>query len=282
MFERTIEITAIQRLCLYDGPGVRTTVFLRGCYLDCPWCCNPETKSNGIQYYYYPEKCWYDKKDNNNIPAICNGCKKIHILECPYGVYESISIMLDADALFERIIRDRDFWGKVGGVTFSGGEPLMQSEALCPLVKRLKENGVHITMETSLYAPNDKLLKIEPYIDMFIVDVKMLNKPFVLKHYKDEKLDFTTNIHQLSDKGKIGILRMVLIDKLTVTPENIIQLEQLTEKIKFGNLEFLEYHALGNKKAERMGLTSVQFEKPNEITMKSVTEKFVNCKNLKT
>jgi pyruvate formate lyase activating enzyme len=282
MFERTIEITAIQRLCLHDGPGVRTTVFLKGCYLDCPWCCNPETKSNGIQYFHYPEKCWYDKRDNDNMPTICRKCKKTYLLECPYGVYESVSIMLDADALFERIIQDRDFWGKEGGVTFSGGEPLMQSETLCPLVKKLKENGVHITMETSLYAPNEKLLEIEPYIDTFIVDIKVLNKPFVAKQYKDEKLDFTANIHHLSNKGKICVLRMVMIDRVTVTLENIMHLEHLTEKLKFGSLELLEYHTLGNKKAERMGLSTTLFEKPDEITMESVAEKFVNCKHLKT
>jgi pyruvate formate lyase activating enzyme len=274
-----IKITTIQRLCLHDGPGVRTTVFLKGCYLDCPWCCNPETKSNGVQYYHYPEKCWYDKKDNNNVPEICNSCKHTPNFDCPYGVYEPISTVLDVDALFEKIIQDRDFWDKEGGVTFSGGEPLMQSKALYPLLKRLKETGVHIAMETSLYAPSNKLQDIEPYIDMFIVDVKVLNKPFVAKQYIHEKLDFIENIHYLSSKAKIGILRMVMIDKITVTPKNIMHIEQLIGTIKINELEFLEYHTLGNKKAERMDLPTVQFKKPDKITIASLIEKFSNCKN---
>jgi pyruvate formate lyase activating enzyme len=215
------------------------------------------------------------------MPVICNRCKKTCFPECPYGVYEPVSTVLDADALFEWVIQDRDFWGTEGGVTFSGGEPLMQSGALRPLIKRLKENGVHLAMETSLYAPGDSLRYIEPYIDMFIVDVKALDKPFVAKQYKNENLDFTANISYLSDKGKVGILRMVMIDKVTVTSENIMHLEQLTERIRFGNLELLEYHALGNKKVERLGLSSCLFEKPDETVIKSLTEKFINCKHLK-
>jgi pyruvate formate lyase activating enzyme len=271
-----IEITTIQRLCLHDGPGVRTTVFLKGCYLDCPWCCNPETKSNEIQYYHYPEKCWCDKKDNNNVPEVCKRCKKTYILDCPYGVYEPISRRLDIDTLFEKIIEDRDFWGKEGGVTFSGGEPLMQSEALYPLAKRLKENGVHIAIETSLYAPNSKLLDIEPYIDIFIVDVKVLNKPFIAKQYKHEKLDFTANIRHLSSKRKIDILRMVMIDKMTVTHENMMSLEQLIGTIKIGELEFLEYHTLGNKKAEQMGIPIYSFKKSGLKKIKLLSKKFTS------
>jgi pyruvate formate lyase activating enzyme len=271
-----IEITTIQRLCLHDGPGVRTTVFLKGCYLDCPWCCNPETKSNEIRYYHYPEKCWYDKKDNNNVPTICNRCKKTYIFDCPYGVYEPISTMLDIDTLFEKIIRDKDFWGKDGGVTFSGGEPLMQSKTLCPLVKRLKENGVHVAMETSLYAPNSKLMDMEPYIDMFIVDIKILNKPFIAKQYRHEKLDFTVNIHYLSSKRKINVLRMVMIDQVTVTPENIMCIEQLIETIELNEIEFLEYHTLGNKKAERMGMSIHPFEKSDIKKTKLLLGKFTS------
>jgi pyruvate formate lyase activating enzyme len=281
MPEQFIETTAIQRLCLHDGPGIRTTVFLKGCYLNCPWCCNPETKSSDkIQYYYYPEKCWYNENENK-IPEKCCNCKKITILDCPYGVSEAISTKWNIDSLFDKLIQDKDFWGAEGGVTFSGGDPLMQSEALLPLLKKLKAEAIHIIVETSLYAPYSKLEKIEPCVDSFIVDIKVLKKPYIALKYKNEKLEFFDNIHYLSSVNKIDTLRMVLIDKVTTSSENIMQLQELINKIKFNNLEFLEYHTLGNKKAERIGLPTPVFEKPGFEEIKLLLKQFNNAKYLK-
>lgn len=133
----TVRITNIQHFSLHDGSGIRTTVFLKGCNLKCPWCANPECISSEIQGEF-----GYD-----------------------------ISI----DKLENEIIKDKPFYETGGGVTFSGGEPLLQIINLEPLLKSLKNKNIHICFETALFVP-EKYLKIaNEYTDEFIVDIKMID-----------------------------------------------------------------------------------------------------------
>lgn len=132
-----IIITDIQHFSLHDGPGIRTTVFLKGCNLKCPWCANPE--------------CISPKIDSN------------------FGYEISIN------ELEKEILKDEPFYKTGGGVTFSGGEPLLQIKQLEPLLKSLKQKNINICFETSLFVPSDYLLIANSYADEFIVDIKMLN-----------------------------------------------------------------------------------------------------------
>ena len=125
-----VRITNIQRFCLSDGPGIRTTVFLKGCNLNCPWCANPEN----IEYEF-----------NDYIKD--NGEKGI------FG-YD-----IELENLFEEIMKDKEYYKmNNGGVTFSGGEPLLQIKRLEPILKKLKENKINICFETALNIPKDLLL----------------------------------------------------------------------------------------------------------------------------
>ncbi len=128
-----IRYTRIQRFCLHDGPGIRTTVFLFGCGLRCPWCCNPE---NLIESKAFP------------------------VLEA------------NPEELAEELLRDQAYFGEDGGVTFSGGEPLLQAEALVPVWNRLHENGVHLAIETSLFADSASIELACKHADLLIVDFK--------------------------------------------------------------------------------------------------------------
>ena len=133
----TLRITNIQHFSLHDGPGIRTTVFLKGCNLKCPWCANPECISSEIQGEF-----GYD------IPLA---------------------------KLENEIIKDEPFYKTGGGVTFSGGEPLLQINNLEPLLNSLKNKNINICFETALFVP-EKYLKIaKKYCDEFIVDIKMID-----------------------------------------------------------------------------------------------------------
>jgi len=133
----TVRITNIQHFSLHDGPGIRTTVFLKGCNLKCPWCANPECISSKIQGEF-----GYD---------------------------------ISLEKLEQEIVKDKPFYETGGGVTFSGGEPLLQINDLEPLLKSLKNKNINICFETALFVP-EKYLKIaKKYSDEFIVDIKMIN-----------------------------------------------------------------------------------------------------------
>lgn len=237
-----IGVTAIQRLCLHDGPGVRTTVFLKGCLLDCPWCCNPETK--------------------NATP------------DC-YTDGQAIVRRLSSDQLFEKIIADLDYFGTDGGVTFSGGEPLLQAQRLLPLLRKLKDHGVSICFETALYAPTACIELINSWVDHYIVDFKVIGSPF-LKHNCHLDIDFEQNLSYLS--RKVYKVRMVLIRGITDTVENVNELTKIVAQYNLPDPEFLQYHLLGTKKAERLGLIPSAFEEVSPERKEEIMRCFRNAR----
>ncbi len=219
MPDSKIRVTSIQRLCVYDGPGVRTTVFLKGCYLQCPWCCNPET----IQY---DEDFFFDK-----------GCKSF---------FEETFIDYEVDLLFSLLMRDKSLFAEGGGVTFSGGEPLMQAEVILPLLIKLKEEGVHIAFETTLYAPQFKFQLIREFVDYWMVDVKFQFGYLKNRKYDIDPFSFEENLDCLQHTDSVEIeYRMVVMHEIVERmPAVIAQLH----KHHINNLSLLSYHSLGENK----------------------------------
>lgn len=132
---RSLNITSIQRGCLYDGPGVRTTVFLRGCILKCPWCCNPETIFLENDFFLDNSKCLKIKHINS---SLCDNCERyggaISVDNCPFGVSERISDIYPFEDLINELLKDKTLFDATGGgITFSGGEPLLQVADLTDL-----------------------------------------------------------------------------------------------------------------------------------------------------
>ena len=143
----TVRVTNIQHFSLDDGPGIRTTVFLKGCNLTCPWCCNPENISFEIENYTH---------NSQN---------------------ESFGYDISLKDLEKEILKDEAFYVENnGGVTFSGGEPLLQIRELEPLLKSLKSKNINICFETSLSAPSNLLEIAIQYIDEIFIDMKVLDK----------------------------------------------------------------------------------------------------------
>ena len=201
----TLRITNIQHFSLHDGPGIRTTVFLKGCNLKCPWCANPECISSEIQGDF-----GYD---------------------------------ISLDKLENEIIKDKPFYETGGGVTFSGGEPLLQINNLEPLLNSLKNKNINICFETALFVP-EKYLKIaKKYSDEFIVDIKMIDS-INCKEVIGGKISQFLNNLELLDLEKTTF--RIPMTKFSLKDTELIL--DLLKNYKPKHLEIFELHNLAKSK----------------------------------
>lgn len=245
MIQNRMMITNIQRMCFHDGPGIRTTVFTKGCSLHCPWCSNPENLSVVPEHY-----------ERDGIQGI-------------YGQEYK------AEELVKTLLKDRDFWGEDGGVTFSGGEALLQAGALEGVLKRLKELGVHTAIETALFVPEENLQGVLPYIDYGIVDVKVLN-PIVCKEVLGGNLElYRKNVCLFYDSSRLKQFRVPCCREYTFTEENKRLLKDFFLEYPNVPVQLFSIHSLGEKKYRSLGRT---MWKAGEMKQESL-EKY--CRELK-
>lgn len=231
MKEDKILVGNIQRFCVNDGPGIRTTVFLKGCSLKCPWCSNPENIKPIIEYYIENE------------------------LSKSFGKYYS------SDELFNLIMKDILYYDSDGGVTFSGGEPLLQSKRLIYLLKKLRKENINICFETSLNVANENLIDIIDYVDLFYVDIKILDKN-VLKSKLNGNIDnYYKNIETLFKNNKKIIFRIPLVYEYTYTKPNTRLILNFLKKYKPVKVEIFSVHNLGEKKYKLLDLNYQRFNK---------------------
>ena len=147
-------------MCFNDGPGIRTTLFLKGCPLTCPWCCNIENTDIGLKVLNHIDAENANKSNNNSNEDFDKNL---------YGDYYT------EDELVSIILKDKSYFLDDGGVTFSGGEPLFHDEFIKIISKKLKEQNINIAIETSLSVSIDKIKNVYEYIDFFYVDIKTLD-----------------------------------------------------------------------------------------------------------
>lgn len=251
MKERIL-VTNIQRFSLHDGPGIRTTVFCKGCVLRCPWCANPENLEA------VPERYEKDGK-----PGI-------------YGQY------MACDELLSEIMKDEIFYRQrsrgsglealPGGVTWSGGEALLQSDGLEPLFQKLKETGIHQCVETSLFVPMDKLELAIQYIDLFYVDIKILDEERcrLILHGNMER--YLANVQALFSSKKAVVFRVPVIGGYTDGRENINAVIELIKKYPPVKVELIKEHNLGQSKYLSLGKTPLDLHLVTDDFMEQYKE----------
>lgn len=261
--EERILVTNVQRFSLHDGPGIRTTVFCKGCSLRCPWCANPENL-NAV-----PEP-W--QKDGKN------------------GVYGQ---WLSCGELFEVLMKDRLFYksptavsgacaGMPGGVTFSGGEPLLQAGRLEPLLSRLKKENVHLCVETALFVPAAMLACALRYIDMFFVDVKLLNA-VRCREVLDGDLDqYRKNVETLFSTGKPVIFRIPVIGGFTDSAGNRQAVLDWVKRFRPIRVELIKEHNLGESKYLSLGKTPLKLDTVTDKDMEQYREEIISATGVET
>lgn len=238
----------IQHFSLHDGPGIRTTVFLKGCPLRCVWCHNPEGIHTEVQTVFNKEKC-----------IRCGTCGGIHdektAADCPSQAVENIGRDISSHELIKEILKDRDFYETSGGgVTFSGGEPLFQVRFLKEILQKCAKEGIHTAVDTSGYAAEEKFRQINDLTGLYLYDIKLMNDELHKKYTGVSNRLILNNLRFLSDSGKRIFIRIPLIPSTTDTDENIISIIKYLKNINFEQINLLSYHRHAESKYIRLGL----------------------------
>lgn len=265
-----IEVCSIQKLCVHDGPGIRTTVFLRGCYLSCPWCCNPETINPFVSHFYKKDTCLLEQDVRSSLCLDCEFLEGKRKKEaCPLGAYKQISSFYSVDDLLRILLEDSSLYKESGGgVTFSGGEPFMQAEQIAPLVKRLKEHGIHIAIETSGYFPHNVLCLLEDCIDLYLVDLK-LQVGFIKASWLecDYLYDFQKNLCDWQAHDRRLIYRMVYVPEILDSSGKWNSLLSSLQQMHVESIQLLPYHNLAKAKYAQLELSMKEFSIPSPERM---------------
>jgi pyruvate formate lyase activating enzyme len=259
----------IQRFSLHDGPGIRTTVFFKGCPLSCWWCQNPEGMSMEQVIFRHSDRCigcgdCIEKCPETALelsadgPVIdrlkCNLCLICTDI-CPTGALETAGWLISVKELVGEVLKDRIvFEESGGGATISGGEPLMQPEFLAELLSALKQEGIHTAVETSGLASWKNLSSVIDYTDLFIYDLKLVD-PELCRQYLGVNSDtIVTNLDQLHKSGAELIVRMPIIPTVNDSSACLQMAAESLKEIGITKLELLPYHRFGSAKYEKLGL----------------------------
>lgn len=268
MKETSPTIFAIKRYAIHDGPNIRTTVFFKGCPLSCSWCHNPEGLSPAIEMISDFSKCigcrecisscqfealTLENKVISKQEELCTKCYECLEI-CPALVFETTGYTTSVQELVNEIKKDIPFFDQSGGgVTFSGGEPLMQASALINLLKECGKLSIHRTVDTSGFAPTSIILEVAEHTDLFLIDLKLMDDTAHEKYTGVSNELILKNIRTLAEnKAKITI-RIPLIPGINDHEENIkstaIFVSSLPSDI---TVEVLPYHSIASSKYNKL------------------------------
>ncbi len=269
----------IQRFSLFDGPGIRTTVFFKGCPLRCLWCHNPEGIDPQAQLLYSAGLCVscglcvkacprgaqaIDKEGRHTLDrARCNVCGAC-VAACPTRALEMAGRSMTAGAVMDEVLKDRLFYTESGGgLTLSGGEPLLQPEFAAALLRAAREEGLHTAVETSGCCSWSRLEAILPLTDLFLYDLKEMD-PLRHETFTGVPLKpILDTLSRLSEAGATIVLRLPFIPGCNARPDHIAAVAELAAGLtgplrqaqgRLAGVDLLPYHRLGEGKRARLGL----------------------------
>lgn len=274
-----IKVNYIQKVCFHDGPGIRTTIFLNSCLLKCPWCANPET-SRFTKKYYVNDNCRYGGSCPYKLT--CEGKKSSNELLaqnynlCPVEAIEKNVKEYSVSELEEIILEDNFLYKKDGGVTFSGGEPLIQSDVIKELFIRLKKQNINIAVETCLYVSKENIEKIIEYVDLFIIDIKILDTKESAKVLGGNLEKYLTNVDYIFKNRKKVIFRIPLIKPYITSESNLEEIYNLLKEYKPSKVEIFKGHNLAREKYLKLGLNYNEVETMNDDEILDIKNKINN------
>ena len=259
----------IERSSYVDGPGIRTTVFFKGCNLKCAWCHNPEGQSTKKEWMVYPDKC-----------VGCGRCVGIGLESADFICLHDAKIICGKEytvnEVMREILKDTAFYDNSGGgVTFSGGECMLQIDFLAELLKRCKENGIHTAVDTAGHVPFEFFERIIPYTDLFLYDVKCFDSDKHKQYTGVENQLILKNLKSLLAKSTPVWIRIPIIPTVNDTEEELQRIKEYLSSCGIPEkVELLPYHAMGEHKYAAIGKETQIFSVPSEEKMKHLKNIF--------
>jgi len=257
----------IQRYSIHDGPGIRTTVFLKGCPLNCWWCQNPESQTDKQEMIFWEDRCIgcalcsincpsgaISMKDgkpvtNRNECIMCGKCSRI----CPARAREIMGSKVSVDDVIKEVEKDLIFYEESGGgATFSGGEPLSQSEFLGALLDGCKEKKIHTAVDTSGYVPWKILERLNSKIDLFLYDLKIMDDKRHKKYTGVSNNLILENLKKLCLVHHNIFIRFPIIPGINDDDQNIREMGEFLSSLKIAQINLLPYHFMGIDKYKRL------------------------------
>jgi pyruvate formate lyase activating enzyme len=253
----------IQRSSFVDGPGIRTTVFFKGCNLRCAWCHNPESQSAALQMMFYKNKCTGCGKCKEKCPNSlekCDFCGRC-TLYCPHDAREICGKEYTVEEVLRVILKDKTFYeNSDGGVTFSGGECMLQIDFLEEILKECKKNGIHTAVDTAGHVPFEKFERILPYTDLFLYDIKAFDEELHVKCTGASNRIILENLKYLDSIKKAIEVRIPLVPEYNSTEiEQIARFLAPLRSVKA--VRVLPYHDYARSKYASLGMPDTLPEK---------------------
>lgn len=276
----------IQKFSIHDGPGIRTTVFLKGCPLRCKWCANPESQLSQVQILYDKEKCVHCKtcvhvcpnhavsiinEDHITIdPSICAGCLQC-VKNCPAKSLSYEGETKSADEVVKTCLQDIDFYEESGGgVTISGGEGMVQPNFVKDLLLKLKEHKIHTAIETTGYIKEEIFHELAPMFDLLLFDVKHYDSE---KHYEGTHVHNEQIIQNLAwaiSQGIEVLPRIPVIPDFNDSLDDAKGIADLLKHVGAKKVQLLPFHQFGENKYHLLGKTyayeNVKALHPEDLT----------------
>ncbi len=282
------KIFNIMKYSIHDGPGIRTTVFFKGCPLNCQWCHNPEGQGFGQELMYRIDQCVGCGKCLEICPSgattstdgklgylrnICTACGECCTV-CHAGVRELVSKEMSVSEVMSEIEKDVIFYDESGGgVTFSGGEAMMQPEFLLEILKNCRKKEIHTAVETCGFVSLDSLQMISEYVDLFLYDIKLMDRE---KHQNLTGVPnelILSNLHWLAEHHTKVIVRVAIIPGINDDEEAIRLIGEFVTSLKWvSEIHCLPYHKAGVDKYQRLGLVYClpDVQSPDNTRMKEI------------
>lgn len=259
----------IQRNSFVDGPGIRTTVFFKGCNLKCKWCHNPESQNGEKQILFYPDKC-----------SGCGKCRDLTVEDadffCPADAKEICGRLMTAEEVMKEIVKDKAFYdASGGGVTFSGGECMLQIDFLAEVLKLCQKEGIHTAVDTAGHLPWDYFERILDNTDLFLYDMKCFTPELHAEGTSVTNQRILENLKRLAESIPDRIL--VRIPVIGGFNDNATEMEQMASYLKeigVTQVELLPYHKMGEHKYRGLAMEYREFQVPTPEDMTRFREMF--------